>query len=1609
MNLQIRLYETSNVIEVWHDDGFVPVNTTPFVPGQIGLRGATNTDFNNRKLFTIIAHWPATDVGTLASNGVQTRDIAYNLNDTRFTWTPPCYAPSALTVTGFTFTTANIGWTGPFSAPANYQYEVRSVGLPGSGPAGLGASGTLAGTSTSAVATGLTEGFTYRLYVRSACGGSDFSAWIPGPLFTLPCTSTAVPYFLFMDPITEGFTVPALPSCTINQNAGLGNNWVTTATGAADDDSGFFDEHLIYRASTSQNANTWFITKGINLVAGQTYRLEYLYGGSSIDPLLTNSMEVRYGTTPTAAGLSASIQLQDHPIIKSSGLSNIINFTAPTSNVYYFGYRAYSLLNNGNLYLDEIQLTESICLIPTGLTAPGVLISFNNATITWTAPSPVPSNGYAYYISTVNTPPTNSTILSGTVPAGTTITTIPSLTPSTTYYVWVRSSCGGDDFGEWSVGTSFTTLPAPPTYCIPVGANVDGTGLTNVTFGSINNTTGNESATNFYGDYSGLTSNIARDTTIPISLTFSTSGFDYFVKIWIDWNNDGDFIDAGEEVYSGVTIMLSPSVLNASFFVPIGATLGPKRMRIGGIDDPVFPGGPLTPCRSGSWQTFEDYTVNVVVAPPLLTLSATTMPAQCGLTNSPLVTVTAGLADYDVFTWTPSSGVTGTPASGYVFNTTVTTTFTLTASQTSGSFSTNSASFTYVANSTPTPITITTPSGTVSCVNGPPIPLNAGGGIVANVTIFEDNFNSGINGPGQFTSSNNSTGGNPAAAAWTVRPSPYTVPGGSWTATLASNDNTSFVLSNSDAQGNGSTTRTRLTSPDIILTGYTAATVSFRHFFVRWPNDVFVLVEVTTDAGANWTTIANYNTNQGTQSNFTQAFLNLNPFLNANPLTVVTAQIRFSYQSAWGFGWAIDNFRVVGSATSDIVWSPTAGLFNDAAGLTPYTGTPRSIVYAAPSTDTVYQAAATGPSPTFCQSLQTVAITVTPQVGGVLSADQSSCNTSDFIAITLSGELGTVVRWEYANNLAFTVGVTPIANTSNTLTPAQFGTFSGVRYFRALVGVGTCNPVPSSVAVVDVLTTIQSGTNTWSNGLPDITKRVIITGNYTVGSSISACSIEVALGATMEVINNGTTVTVENGITVSPFALPNSVIFQNNTSLLQNSTSNTINSGSVRYIRETTPIIQYDYTYWSSPVENQIIKNFSPSTNNLRFYTFNSGPAYAWQTVPSVITHIMAAAVGYIIRAPNTISTTAAAPWSGEFYGSPRNGSYTATVFDNGLVAGVDQNRNLLGNPYPSAIDADLLWAENSTTLTGNFYFWTHNTASTGQLYNADDYAQYNASGGVGTSALALGGNNVAPNGNIAAGQGFFVEGLSSGTVTFNNTIRIAGDNDLFYRSQGIERHRVWLNVLNNQGAFKQTLVGYIEGASNERDTRFDGDYVETGNVVALYSLVNEETLTIQGRALPFIDSDEVPLGFKTTIDGTFQIQLADFDGLFSQGQGIYLEDKQLNIVHDLRAGDYSFATNAGTFNNRFELQFVDTTLNVPTFKEDTVIVYKNNQTIYVNSGVTEMSRVKVMDLRGRLIAEKDQINAAEVQFSNLNASQQVLLVQITTTDGTIVTKRVIY
>jgi hypothetical protein len=484
-------------------------------------------------------------------------------------------------------------------------------------------------------------------------------------------------------------------------------------------------------------------------------------------------------------------------------------------------------------------------------------------------------------------------------------------------------------------------------------------------------------------------------------------------------------------------------------------------------------------------------------------------------------------------------------------------------------------------------------------------------------------------------------------------------------------------------------------------------------------------------------------------------------------------------------------------------------------------------------------------------------------------------------------------------------------------------------------------------------------------------------------------------------------------------------------SLVQINDSDT-NTGNIKFERTTTVILSTDYTYWSSPVINQTLQTVSPDTFSDKFYVYNAS-VEDWENVVNPSTYKMVAGKGYIFLGPKTY--TAPSLFKTTFIGKPNNGKVEIPiVFNSGAPDGTS---NLIGNPYPSAIYADKFLDFNTGVIDGTIYFWTHNTsmqlasnivlpayAGSGALaYTSDDYASYNSLGGVravsGNSGIK---NNNIPNGNIAAGQAFFASGLITGVATFNNSMRIDNlgkimDNSQFFKTKSpktktaaIEKHRIWLNLTNPQGVFKQTLIGYITDATNQYDTRFDGISFDANEFADFYSLSQDKNLVIQGRAVPFDENDQVPLGFRTTIEGAFTINIDQADGILTN-QAVFIEDKLTNTTFDLRSGPFTFNTAAGTFNDRFVLRYTNKTLGTTNFEsvENQILVYNKNKQIKVNSKAETIDKVSVYDLLGRQLFKKDKVNSNELTIANLVSSQQTLLIKVILQNGQMVTKKIIY
>ncbi len=645
-------------------------------------------------------------------------------------------------------------------------------------------------------------------------------------------------------------------------------------------------------------------------------------------------------------------------------------------------------------------------------------------------------------------------------------------------------------------------------------------------------------------------------------------------------------------------------------------------------------------------------------------------------------------------------------------------------------------------------------------------------------------------------------------------------------------------------------------------------------------------------------------------------------------------------------------------------------------------------------------------------------VTLAPVSGQNISLSTINANfvgTNTFIDNSAaSGGVGVTSQYAYSlNGTTFTLIGSPVTSTS--LKPAEIdlsgvaalqnvpsGTTITLRYYASgqtttggwgfnSATAGT-NGLSIGGSFAGTPTTTWDG-SVWSNGSPTISKNAVIDAAYSTTDYgvFSANSLTVNSGYTITV-NSGHTLTVTNEIINN-----GTFIVENNANIIQ--TNNVANTGSIT-VKRNTAMRRLDYTYWSSPVSNQNLLSFSPLTLATRFYTFDE-PTNVFVAVASPSTTTFGtsesqiAGKGFMIRSPNTFlpAPAAAQTFNGIYTGVPNNGTYTTPVSNSGANHGY----NLIGNPYPSPIDADKFLAANPGTL----YFWTHAIIGSG----ANNYASYTAAG-----ATAAAANGASCNGTIQTGQGFLILTTTNGNATFTNAMRVGNTAGQFFRTASKEKHRIWLNLNSATTALNQIMVGYMEDATQGADTSIDGSLLAYGSS-SLSSRIENADYVIQGRALPFATDDTVPLGFNAAAAGEFTISIDHVDGLFLGSQDIYLRDNLFGTTFDIKSNPYTFTSASGAFNSRFEIVYTSSLLAThnPTFDANSVVVYKQEQELNINSGSTVMAKVRVFDVRGRLLLEKNNINATAVKLTDLKAAQQVVLVQITSDDNRIVTKKVVY
>ncbi|MDI1315967.1 T9SS sorting signal type C domain-containing protein [Flavobacterium sp.] len=649
-------------------------------------------------------------------------------------------------------------------------------------------------------------------------------------------------------------------------------------------------------------------------------------------------------------------------------------------------------------------------------------------------------------------------------------------------------------------------------------------------------------------------------------------------------------------------------------------------------------------------------------------------------------------------------------------------------------------------------------------------------------------------------------------------------------------------------------------------------------------------------------------------------------------------------------------------------------------------------------------------------------ITVTPLNTIAAGTSQTVCiNTAiTNITLTTTGATGAT----FAGLPAGVTGSWAADVVTISGTPTVSGTFN-----YTVTTTGGCLPATTGGTITVVINT-WIGTTTswttpgnWSCGVP------ISTANVRISSAAAYPEISSDVTINSILLDSGTTLKVNStfDLTVTDvIANEGTLTIENNANLLQTNNVSNTGAGSTIVKRNSSALKRLDYTLWSSPVTGQGLYAFSKFTLPNRFYVYNTGTDLYSNSVGFSLTNLQFPAPlvndelqigvngtdgnnvpfttgkGYLIRVPYNHPTTPAV-YNGVFTGVANNGDILPTISTalNGF--------NAVGNPYPSRLNVHN-FIDGNTNITGPLYFWrkTNNSgiSTSYATLTKTAYVANGATGGDTGAGFFNTGNET--NWVINVGQGFIVKATSGSTINFTNSMRRSSNADQFFRNAqantSVNNGLYWLNLTDNTGVYSQMAVGYSSEGTVGFDRGIDGENIN--EEFYLTSLIGADEYSIQGRP-DFDSSDIVPLSYKATTIGSYTISIDHTAGAFTAAtQAIYLKDNLTNTINNLNTAGYSFTSVAGTFNNRFEIVYQTQLVN-PTFTANTVVIYNENNEFVVNSGNAIMASIKVFDIRGRLIEEKIAINANQTTIKG-GLANQVLLVQITSEDGVVVTKKVI-
>lgn len=491
---------------------------------------------------------------------------------------------------------------------------------------------------------------------------------------------------------------------------------------------------------------------------------------------------------------------------------------------------------------------------------------------------------------------------------------------------------------------------------------------------------------------------------------------------------------------------------------------------------------------------------------------------------------------------------------------------------------------------------------------------------------------------------------------------------------------------------------------------------------------------------------------------------------------------------------------------------------------------------------------------------------------------------------------------------------------------------------------------------------------------------------------------------------------------------------------------------------------EYEYNYWCSPISHQSSNTFGiallndvldVTTSTPTGYTHNGNlngtssplniePYWIWKFIASDEYSEWIHVQGNTSINPGEGFTMKGTSGSGsaqqyDYRGKPNSGTIEVSVLDNQFT--------LVGNPYPSALDA-LAYihdTENAAVITGTLYYWeqnpsinshylrdydggyatyTINAAGTLETYTPAVFNTYNGDGSInGASGTLPSGKR--PRRYIPVGQGFMVEGTTSTgtpTVKAKNSHRVFirethADSEFFRTSKSkkekVDRlkanfseipqdyKRFRLNVDFNRTYTRQLVETFHSTATKGFDYGLESKINENDILNSDAHWTAEGTSYI-AEALPFDETIKIPLVVKISDDMPITVRIADIQN-FEDEQPIYLHDIQEGVYIDLKTQDFDVNLEVGEYHNRFEIVFSKNSLSTNEELFKGFNVFQNNTTSSMklyNPQSLEIESFSLYDISGRKVLKKriasrkrarkestkglsDGIYVVKVKFSN--------------------------